>query len=189
MVLLEGSREKQLVKKDFENLTEEGNLGFYQSCEITTIFLLDEINHRPRNFFTIVVFEEKDLPAVSYSPFVTKKPIPINSYCKLGIMRYHKSVEVIEKDFAILLEDNQWKYEDNELLLEKLVALPKQFVPADGTNTVPLNSILKNNFYNGSYIIEFFDQEKNALKVIIESDGSLEKISNNIRDFMPLDLL
>ena len=36
-------KDKQLVKKDFDLLIEEGNLGFYNSCEITTIFLFAEL--------------------------------------------------------------------------------------------------------------------------------------------------
>lgn len=182
-------KEIQLVKKDFDLLIEEGNLGFYNSCEITTIFLYDNIINKAKNFYTIAVFEERNKVFDSKTPYITKGLINIDKRYKLGVMKYQKTIEELEENFNILLRDNEWSYDKKNLIIGNLKALPKQFIPMDGTEIVPLNSILKNNFYNGSYILEFFDQEKQKLKEILESEKLLDKICKHIREILPIDLL
>ena len=45
-----------------------------------------------------------------------------------------------------------------------LISAPPQFVPPDFGTPVPWNRVLKNNFWNGSYVFEWADAEKTALK-------------------------
>lgn len=182
-------KEKQLVKRDFDLLIEKGNLGFYNSCEITTIFLYDKTIKKAKNFYTIVVFEEREKSISNEKPFITNKPINIDKQYRLGIIRYQRTIEELEKDFIVLLRENKWAYDENDLIIGNLKPLPKQFIPKDGTETVPLNSVLKNNFYNGSYVLEFFDQEKQELRDILESDKLLGKICKCVTELLPIDLL
>lgn len=182
-------KEKQLVKRDFDLLIEKGNLGFYNSCEITTIFLYDKTIKKAKNFYTIVVFEEREKSISNEKPFITNKPINIDKQYRLGIIRYQRTMEELEKDFIVLLRENKWAYDENNLIIGNLKPLPKQFIPKDGTETVPLNSVLKNNFYNGSYVLEFFDQEKQELRDVLESDKLLGKICKCVTELLPIDLL
>lgn len=182
-------KEKQLVKRDFDLLIEKGNLGFYNSCEITTIFLYDNTIKKAKNFYTIVVFEEREKSISNEKPFITNKPINIDKQYRLGIIRYQRTIEELEKDFIVLLRENKWAYDENDLIIGNLKPLPKQFIPKDGTETVPLNSVLKNNFYNGSYVLEFFDQEKQELRDVLESDKLLGKICRCVTELLPIDLL
>ncbi|MCF6459523.1 VPA1262 family N-terminal domain-containing protein [Clostridium sp. Cult3] len=182
-------KEKQLVKRDFDLLIEKGNLGFYNSCEITTIFLYDNTIKKAKNFYTIVVFEEREKSISNEKSFITNKPINIDKQYRLGIIRYQRTIEELEKDFIVLLRENKWAYDENDLIIGNLKPLPKQFIPKDGTETVPLNSVLKNNFYNGSYVLEFFDQEKQELRDVLESDKLLGKICKCVTELLPIDLL
>lgn len=182
-------KEKQLVKRDFDLLIEKGNLGFYNSCEITTIFLYDNTIKKAKNFYTIVVFQEREKSISNEKPFITNKPINIDKQYRLGIIKYQKTIEELEKDFIVLLRENKWAYDENDLIIGNLKPLPKQFIPKDGTETVPLNSVLKNNFYNGSYVLEFFDQEKQELRDVLESDKLLGKICKCVTELLPIDLL
>ena len=88
-----------------------------------------------------------------------------------------------------MLKENRWSYNGDDLIIGNLKPLPKQFIPTDSTVIIPLNSVLKNNFYNGSYILEFFDQEKEELRDVLESEKLLDKICTCIRGFLPIDLL
>lgn len=182
-------KEKQLVKRDFDLLIEKGNLGFYNSCEITTIFLYDSTIKKAKNFYTIVVFEEREKSISNEKPFITNKPINIDKQYRLGIIRYQRTIEELEKDFIVLLGENEWAYDESDLIIGNLKPLPKQFIPKDGTEIVPLNSVLKNNFYNGSYVLEFFDQEKQELRDVLESDKLLGKICKCVTELLPIDLL
>lgn len=182
-------KEKQLVKRDFDLLIEKGNLGFYNSCEITTIFLYDNTIKKAKNFYTIVVFQEREKSISNEKPFITNRPINIDKQYRLGIIRYQRTIEELEKDFIVLLRENKWAYDENDLIIGNLKPLPKQFIPKDGTETVPLNSVLKNNFYNGSYVLEFFDQEKQELRDVLKSDKLLGKICKCVTELLPIDLL
>ena len=130
-------KEKQLVKRDFDLLIEKGNLGFYNSCEITTIFLYDKTIKKAKNFYTIVVFEEREKSISNEKSFITNKPINIDKQYRLGIIRYQRTIEELEKDFIVLLRENKWAYDENNLIIGNLKPLPKQFIPKDGTETVP----------------------------------------------------
>jgi len=88
-----------------------------------------------------------------------------------------------------LLKENRWSYNEDDLIIGNLKPLPKQFIPTDSTVIIPLNSVLKNNFYNGSYILEFFDQEKEELRDVLESDKLLGKICKCVTELLPIDLL
>lgn len=170
------------VDSDFQLLISEGKLGFYQSCEVTTIFLFDQMDKKARNFYTLVVFEERQAPT-SEKCYLTEKMIPVNSRYRLGITRYHLTLEQATERFAELLHHKNW---DDELEIGQLQAIPKQFVPKNGTVSVPLNSVLKNNFDNGSYILEFFDSGK-AITEQLEEE--LEELCDHIRGYLPVDLL
>ncbi|MFK5894619.1 MAG: hypothetical protein QM504_15475 [Pseudomonadota bacterium] len=57
------------IISDFELLSKQGILGFYNSCEITEIVLFNENNSKPPfNLLTIVVFEEKELAKSDKKP-------------------------------------------------------------------------------------------------------------------------
>src|SRR5690606_23422540 len=60
------------------------------------------------------------------------------------------------------------------------------FVPSDGTNKVPLNKVLKNNFHNGSYIIEHFDNSKDDFPWIFESPMILNKLTSEFEKYVPI---
>lgn len=72
------------------------------------------------------------------------------------------------------------------MIIPKLTQVPKQFIPSNGSSDVSLNLVLKNNFTNGSYLFEFFDEEKTILKNFSLSD--FEKINVHIKSLLPLDL-
>jgi len=86
-----------------------------------------------------------------------------------------------------LLQHHIWSYKEKEFQLSSLQKLNKQIIKCNGTSNVPLNSILKNNFHNGSYIIEFFDTEKIFLNDLLHVT-SLEKINHYIKSILPIDL-
>ncbi len=181
--------DKKIIKNDFKLLAEKGNLGFYNSYEITTIFLIDNEIKKARNFYTIIVSEEKKFNSKEKDKNVTEKLININKKYSLGIKKYRRDINELEEIFNKLLEENKWGYGKSSLIIGELKPLPKQFISGDEDNEVPINSVLKNNFYNGSYILEFFDQEKQELEEVLESDMLLEKICKNIRKLLPVDLL
>ena len=66
--------------------------------------------------------------------------------------------------------------------------MPQQFITTN--KDIRFNKILKNNFNSGSYIFEFFDEEKDfELLFGLNKSGRLKKISKMIGEVVPIDLL
>ncbi|MFW5794884.1 MAG: VPA1262 family N-terminal domain-containing protein, partial [Bacillota bacterium] len=114
--------------------------------------------------------------------------ISINDNYSLGIQREYNNLAEIDNKFKELFEENKWSDNEDQLDIAELMPVSKQFVRSDGSKLIPLNSVLKNNFYNGSYILEFFDQEKDILDSVFNNEKEFEKAAAEIREVIPIDL-
>lgn len=173
----------------FQLLTTPGILGFYNICEVTNIFLLHKNTKKAYNFFSIFCFEENPY-ANKTNSYLTDHLIPINKEYSLGISRNYLDLNESLEVYTRLSEctvHNQ-KHVDigqGDLYCSTLEALPKQFVPRNCTIEPPLNKILKNNFRNGSYILEFFDKEKTWSNL---SKQDTHKAAKKVMEYLPIDL-
>lgn len=176
------------MSEDFDILIQQGNIAFYQSCEITEIFLYRKQDKLAFNFFTIVVFEEKLFEGKEQKN-LTCKLIPIDGDHSLGIGRYRLSMEEITTKFRCLKNKNQWSHDDLSVLhFPQLRYLPKQFIPV--TEGVRLNKILKNNFHSGAYTLEFFDESKRDVSFLLK-DGLIKKFNKlceEIKRYISIEL-
>jgi len=172
---------------DFTTLTTAGNIGFYNSCEVTEIFLHRKSDNAVFNFFTMAVFEEKTYNGLN-KKFLGNR-ITVNDDYNLGIQRYCFTIAEAKTKFDTIRTENKWSADGiNFSQFPKLKYLPKQYVPSVEGNRV--NHILKNNFHNGSYAIEFFDEIKSNLSFILKI-GSLAKyneLCEKIKEYVPIDL-
>ncbi|NLL27703.1 MAG: hypothetical protein GX259_02810 [Bacteroidales bacterium] len=172
---------------DFTTLMTTGNIGFYNSCEVTEIFLHRKSDNAIFNFFTLAVFEEKPYNGLN-KKFLGNR-IAINNDYNLGIQRYWFTVEEAKIKFDTLKTRKKWSADGiNFSQFPQLKYLPKQYVPPVEGNRI--NHILKNNFHNGSYIIEFFDEIKlnHSFILKIDSLSKYNKLCEKIKEHVPIDL-
>lgn len=174
------------MNKEFELLKTEGILGFYNSCEVTTIFIFNKQLKETFNFYTLISFEEKKHFSID-EKFLSDKQFNISNELSLGIIQYNLTFNDAIKAYHNLLNNNYWGHKGKKLHTNNLIRLNKQFIKSNGSGNVPINSILKNNFHNGSYIIEFFDSQK-SFPLNILSNNMLGKICNFIKNVIPIDL-
>lgn len=173
---------------DYNTLTENGTIAFYESCEITELFLIRKKGNAIFNFFTIVVFEEKPFEK-SNEIFLSDKPIKVNDEYALGMKRLYLSMEQAKQAFCTLKTENKWDVNgSSSSKFPILKYIPKQFIPA--ADDIRLNKILKNNFHNGSYIIELFDEEKTNIDFLLKMEvlNKLNLLSDEIKQYVPVDL-
>jgi len=66
----------------------------------------------------------------------------------------------------------------------------EQYVPPreDMYHEIQLNYLLKNNFNNGSYILEFFDEDKKDVNFLLENPILLNNFSEQISEILLLKL-
>ena len=172
---------------DYELLTNQGTIGYYQSCEVTEIFLCRKADKVVFNFYTIAVFEER--PYTEPNKRFVGERIPISKEFSLGIQQYRLCLTDAAKRFADLENNKKWCGDGiSYTAYPMLKFLSKQYVPSDEKSR--LNSVLKNNFHSGSYILEFFDETKENTKFLLSPDclKKFNSICSRINERIPIDL-
>ena len=170
---------------EYEKLCECKSLGFYNSCEMYSAFIIDKINNCTYNFFTIIVFDEKIEP-FCLDEYLTDKLIRISERFSMGVLHKVVSTDYAKNIFYSLCEsENKLDIGNGQIQIGKLEFIPKVFIQQDGTKEILLNKVLKNNFRNGSYILEFFDVDK-PHKILLKEE--LNKSTKILYNIIPIDL-
>lgn len=176
------------ILQEYDKLVSCKSLGLYNCCEVTSIFLTIKGIKQTFNVFTIFVFEER-LSYRDENRYITPKLIPISDKCSIGIKRRVQNINEIRpivKTLCDCKDENKTDIGEGTLQIGILEAVPKVFVPQNSTKEILLNKVLKNNFRNGSYLIEFFDVEKSVKKLLDEK--GLKKLTQKVFDLIPIDL-
>lgn len=172
---------------DFTILTTAGNIAFYESCEVTEIFLYRKNNNEILNFFTIAVFEEK--PYNELNERFLGNRISVNKDFGMGIKQYWLTLEEATAKYHTLEAQSKWNNNKvHSTHYEQLKHLPKQYIPSAEGNRI--NKILKNNYHSGSYIIEFFNETKESINFLLKTEAinKLNNICEKIKKEIPIDL-
>ncbi len=183
----ETAENKWLTMEEFKLLAERGVINFFERCEITQIYLHRKIDKVNINLLILAILEERPYDGENFK-YLTDKPITVDDEFSLCVHRYFVSISEAESLFKNLSEKKNWLFRsDTTLVLGELQQIPKQFVPP---SEKPLNKVLKNNFDNGSYILEFFDVSKNHVQFLM-AQSSIKKfnqIAEEIKAVVPVDL-
>ena len=174
---------------EINKLLKTGCLGFYDQVEVTEIFACLP-NKSVVNIFTIIVAEDRS-GADLISPEIINKERIKNKSLKgwnFGVKQYTKSIADIVSHLGELNNLGNWSASGHSLLLGTLEYQPPKFVAPDSYDNVPVNKILKNNFWNGSYIAEWYDKEKLQIKPLLEQPALLQELSEKIQGCIPVAL-
>lgn len=173
---------------DLRRLSSAGVLGFYNGCEVTEIFGVQP-DRKIVNVFSIFVFEEREPISEQTIPvFLTEKLITLkgSGFNGFGVSRYFLTVERLYQVINDFIEHDSWQPSGEELLISKLDFTRSYFVPPDATDEVPVNNTLKNNFWNGSYVLELFAQSKNHFNIFLEKPSLLQELSEKLQSVIPI---
>ena len=161
-------------------------IGNYTHCEITEIFGMQ--NNRVFNIFTLIVFQGGDFVEIK-EVYLTKKLQKLRNYIKWGILKRVLDIEEGIDIYNKLKNEKIYKF-NKKLKIQNLRVLESQYVKADKDSykKVQLNNVLKNNFFNGSYVFEFFDEDKEDVKFLLENVKLLEEFSNEVNKILPINI-
>lgn len=180
------------MSKEFNYFLKEGNIGFYNSCDVINIFLL--YKKETYNYFSIFVLEES-LDQTEEERYITPNLISIKKDLSLGIIRKRTTLDQIENVFDKLSSVKLSKINKVNLGFSKDIFIGKveknnvQFVPDNGSMQVPLNYVLKNNFFSGSYIYEFYDSSKESINDFLKLNKvNIKKINEEVEKLIPIKL-
>jgi hypothetical protein len=164
-----------------------GILGFYSHFEVTEIFMMLDASKEVFNVFTIVVAEERDAsaPRSFLGPRIRLKGLPDRFF---GVERYVVPVSELLPELEKLDRGEGWREGDDALQVGALSRAPVQFVPGEAGEPVPWNSLLKNNFWNGSHLFEWVDQAKMRLAPLFDTPSLLQELSESVFALVPMRL-
>ncbi len=176
------------AREELTRLILPGVLGFYSHFEVTEIFAFS--GGAPFNVLSILVAEERLAVSSDKRGMLSAKPIrsKLLSGWGFGVKRYIKPITELVPAFSAFCESGEWQLSGEPLQLSDLAPIPPQFVPADSIGSVPLNRVLKNNFWNGSYVLEWADPKKTIFKPLFERPQILQEVSQAIRKSVPISI-
>lgn len=178
----------EYLLKEYDELISCKSLGDYNCCEMISIFLWNKKQKLASNIYTIFTFEER-LSVDEKSEDLFQKLQRITDEYSLGIQRKISKVPEIRDVFKILCTSREQQRIDignGDLQVGHLEGVTKVFIQQDSTIEILMNKILKHNFRNGSYVLEFFDIDKTVLKMWTSKE--LEKLTEKIHVVLPIDL-
>lgn len=177
----------EYLLREYDELISNKSLGNYNCCEMISVFLWNRKERSAANIYTIFSFEER--------AFVEEKSKNVGSFeqitdkYSLGVQQKVFEVSKVRSIFEKLCTGREKQVidiGDGDLQVGHLEAVPKVFIQQDSTVEEVLNKVLKNNFKNGSYILEFFDVDKTVLN--IWTTKQFKKLTDIIYDKIPIDL-
>lgn len=176
------------MMQQYDELLACEKLGYYNSCEMITIFIIEKDTKYVYNFYTIFVMEER-LTVGEERACLTSKLISISERYSMGMQHKVQKLEKIRSIIQSLCESCESQFVDigdGCLQIGKLEMVLKTFVPQNSTVEITMNKVLKNNFQNGSYILEFFDAEERVKNTFSKKEW--RKITDAIFERIPVDL-
>lgn len=176
--------------EELKALFVNGVLGFYDQVEVTEIFAILP-DKSITNIYTIIVAENRNNEPMVEPTFINQKRITLKKLkeWKFGIKQYTVVIKDILGFLYQLDSDNTWSASGEVLNVDDtLIFQPPKYVASDSFDEVPINKVLKNNFWDGSYIVEWENTTKSRLKKLLDNPFFLQELSEKIQQYVPISL-
>lgn len=177
----------EYVLREYDELISCKSFGNYNCCEMISVFLWNRKERSAANIYTIFSFEERATVEETSENVGSFKQIT-DKY-SVGVQKKVFEVSKVRSIFEKLCTGRKKQVidiGDGDLQVGHLEAVPKVFIQQDSTLEKEVNKVLKNNFKNGSYIIDFFDIDKTVLNIWTTKE--FKKLTDIIYDKIPIDL-
>lgn len=176
----------QLVE-ELRRLSTPGVVGTYRSFEVTEVLGFRR-GTDPINFLSIFVAEPGEPGALDPQPLNPQRLVLRGTDLKFGVYRYRISVQALLNCLTHFDATREWKPGTLPVKVGTLAAVPPQFVPPDSFESHPWNRLLKNNFWEGSHVLELFDTTKPDVLFLLRESRLLTSLAELIRPHLPLGI-
>jgi len=174
--------------EDFDLLARQGVVGLFDHFELIEIIRYQDGHSQPVNVFSIAVALEDGVAKATEKLSGERIRLAGMKGYSFGVFRSVLTVGVLRQALQTYLTMQTWKPGDLPVSVGELTPVAKNFVPPDSSTEFPLNRLLKNNFFNGSYILELFDVRKQSLQGFFKEPAALQQLSEAISEIVPLGI-
>ncbi|PCI43018.1 MAG: hypothetical protein COB41_08170 [Proteobacteria bacterium] len=173
---------------NFSFLSQNGNVGFYNKCEVIQVFGFNNDKRKVFNIFTLVIFE--DTKQENTDEILTEKlqSFPTIKGIKWGVKRFVIGLEKAKALFEQFQDEQTFKITDKIEVGTFEFIQPQYVQPSDTFIQPQINNILKNNFHCGSYLIEGFDTSKKDVRFLLDAPIILDKFSEQLSEIIPIHI-
>ena len=176
------------LRAQLDLLLEQGLIGDFNQVEVVEV-IGTQRGARALNVLTVAVLAEgspADRPA-DEPEFLTGR-IAIDGFrdWSFGVVRVVRPLEALDRALSEYQEAGRWALSGRCLGTGNLVPQPGMFVPPDGTVDVPLNRVLKNNFWAGSHVFRLCDLQKAPLAPFFADRRRLQALSDEVSKAVPM---
>ncbi|QXR35983.1 hypothetical protein EGK70_000025 [Alcaligenes aquatilis] len=179
---------KQLIE-ELKRLLTPNLIGFFESFEVTEIVGFKK-DGTATNFFSLFVAEPGSPPEGLVTPeCLTRERIELkSSEYTFGVFRFRVPIQFLVDVMERFAQNGEWQTGRQPLKVGKLEAVVPQFIHPDFNDPHPWNSVLKNNFYEGSHVLEMFDTTKEASRFLLRDSRLLTELSEKVRSVVLMDI-
>lgn len=177
------------TRAKLQELSVPDVIGFYRSIEITEVLRVQGKTFT--NILTLAVAEPLEAPVeVDWQKiFLNEKRQRLaGTDWYVGIAQYRLSLDVFLEKLANFEASGRWSLSPVEVETGTLAAVAPQYVGADGQFRNPWNGVLKNNFFEGSHVMELFDTSKGQLKFLLDDSRRLTGLAEIVGQYIPIKL-
>jgi hypothetical protein len=179
------------MRDTLRRLLQPGLIGTYNQVEVVEIFTTPR-GESPVNVLSVVVLGEGNASAdaAGTTDLLTPKRILIDGFkhWTFGVARTLLPISALDQALEVLHDTGIWALSGKPLAVGPLQPQPPVFARPDGTTRVPMNKLLKNNFWNGSHVLRLLDPEKKSLSPFFVDRRRLQSLSDAISPYVPLSL-
>ncbi len=176
------------LRDEFRLLLSPGRVGEFDHIELTEVIGTPR-EGAPVNVLSVAVLAEgrPDVGDAEQTQFLTGR-VQIDGFkdWTFGAARTLRPIAVLDQALATFAATGKWALSGRSIQTGNLQPEPAIFAPPDGTVAVPLNKILKNNFWAGSHVFRFTDREKEPFAPFFADRRRLQSLSDAISTAVPI---
>ena len=164
------------------------SIGNFKCIELFEVIGIKDSNP-PFNIFSLAVAHETDLPLTEKEE-ITPKLIKLKAdkSLKFGVFKRIVSIEDFVNIISDLVTTEANEDDGNKLCYGHLKAIPPVYVPALERGKNEFLGLLKNNFFGGSHLFEWFDESKEYVVPLIKNLAALDELSGRLQEYLPIKI-
>jgi hypothetical protein len=177
----------QTARVELERLLTGGVVGEFDHIELIEV-IGTPTKKSSINVLSIAVLGEKGHLSGNERPEFLTGRITIEGFSgwSFGVIRTLRSVNALDAALDHLACTGDWTLSGKKLCTGELKAEPQMFAPPDGSFAVPLNRVLKNNFWAGSHVFRLHDCIKAPLAPFFLDRRRLQALSDAVEAVVPI---